>query len=166
MLYKTVHGSRLYGTAHENSDHDFYVVIAPTGKRKYAKQSIVNGIDTTTVDLPTFIRHATMGVPQALEAMWSPCAIVDEIPWRWNFYAGTEARSRFARTIKNFIIGDAATVKSKRHALRLGIELRDLLKYGRFSPVMRPLDVVWATHCAETMSDDAILDLAFDLAYN
>lgn len=165
MLFKTVHGSHLYGTAHENSDKDFYVVIEPTGKRKYAKQTIVDGIDTTTVDLGTWLRHCQFGVPQALEAMFSPLAIYDGLPaLRNSFRAGTEARRTYARTIKNFIY-DHDTFKSRRHALRLSIELHDLLRYGRFNPVMKSSDARWTEFYALALDKDDCFGLAMLTAY-
>lgn len=141
VLFKTVHGSRLYGLAHENSDHDFYTVVSKvrTAKAKYARQTIVDGVDSMVVDFGTWLRQCEMGVPQALEAMFSEQALVDKIEeFRLGYRVGTEVWSRYLRTIKSFALNEETDekfkFKKKRHALRLSFNLNELSRYGRFNP--------------------------------
>lgn len=44
-----------------------------------------------------------------------------------------DAHARYRRTIRAFSYG---TMKQRRHAVRLGFNLRDLRLSGRFNPVM------------------------------
>lgn len=146
-LFKTIHGSNLYGLAHENSDEDYYTVLANRPKRRsrYAKQTIVDGIDSMVVDLSTFTRYADMGVPQALEAMFAPTAEIDVIEeFRWHYRANLpNARDRYCRTIKSFALGD--TFKKRRHAFRLCLNLTELMERGRFNPTLTPIEAARIT---------------------
>lgn len=136
MLFKTVHGSHLYGLANAGSDMDYYVVV-PTrrgAKKHYAKQSIVDGVDTMTVDFGTWMDFCNAGVPQALEAMFSPVPEVDHLTaFRSSYRVNTAAMvNTYRRTIFNFFEQD--TLKMRRHALRLAVNLVTGVHYGRFNP--------------------------------
>lgn len=63
ILFKTIHGSRLYGLNHAESDEDFYTVVSRPRGRKYnwAKQSIVDGLDSVVIDFPTWLRLCEKG---------------------------------------------------------------------------------------------------------
>jgi hypothetical protein len=138
------HGSHLYGLARPDSDEDRYVVLLdrPPGngaKYRWAKQKIRNGVDTMTLDLHTFLDMACRGVPQALEAMFAPEAEVDKIAalrrsWR---ASGAEVWHTYRRTIRHFLI-DYGDLKRRRHALRLAVNLEDLMRYARFEPRLTP----------------------------
>lgn len=139
-LFRTVHGSHLYGLAHAGSDHDTYEVVtrlpyvAHNGSRsKYARQTIQGSEDRFVIDLSTFMAQCDRGVPQALEAMFSTVADVDHIAeLRAGYRAGGEVVARYLRTIKAFYNhGDA---KRRRHAARLAQNLQDIRQYGRFNP--------------------------------
>lgn len=169
LLFKTRHGSHLYGLNHADSDEDFYTVVRrPRSKRqKYAKHTIVDGIDTMKVDLPTWLRLCEKGVPQALEAMFAPNPLVDNIPWlRAGYRAwGAEVRGRYHRTIESFIFVDSS-LKKKRHALRLALNLQDLRRYGRFNPQMHPGHIAWANFIVKNVEDEErLLDIALKTAY-
>ena len=145
VLFKTVHGSRLYGLAHENSDHDFYTVVSKvkTAKAKYAKQSIIDGVDSTVVDFGTWLHQCEIGVPQALEAMFSEQALVDKIePFRLGYRTGSQCWDRYLRTIKSFALDEENNFKKKRHALRLAWNFNVMRRYGRFNPTLTEQDVV------------------------
>lgn len=138
-LLRTIHGSHLYGLSKPGSDLDYYVVV--DGKNKKAnKQTIVDGVDTNVVCLDTFLSLCQKGVPQALEALYSPYATVDEIPHiRHTFYAhGSVVESTYRRTIKNFWDDRSSrdVLKVRRHALRLLLNLRDIREYGKIYPVL------------------------------
>lgn len=135
VLFKTMHGSHLYGLNHAGSDEDWFVVVTkePYRRVRYAKQSIVDDQDTTTVDFGTFMEGCRKGVPQYLEAMMSQSPTVDLIgPLRAGFVASTGVYDTYLRTIKSMALTDE--FKSKRHALRLALNLRSIRATGRFNP--------------------------------
>jgi len=143
-LFRTIHGSNLYGLAHENSDEDYYTVLAnrPRRRSRYAKQTIVDNIDSMVVDLSTFTRYADLGVPQALEAMFSSYAEIDLIEdYRLSYRANmANARDRYTRTIKSFALND--DFKRRRHAFRLCLNLIVLMDTGRFNPRLSPQEAI------------------------
>lgn len=133
ILFKTIHGSHLYGLSTPSSDTDYYVVVS--GKnRNLNRQTIVDGIDTNVVCFDSFLRLATKGVPQALEAMFSREPEIDHIGFlRSSFFAtGPTVRDTYRRTIKNFWKG--TDLKRKRHALRLCLNYSQLQRTGQFNP--------------------------------
>lgn len=135
-LLKTLHGSRLYGLSTPESDFDWFTVVSKvrTNRRKYAKQTLKGSQDNNVVDLSTFMLGCEKGVPQYLEAMFSPLDTVNGLPFRSSYRAGTEALNTYLRTMKSFCMAD--TYKTRRHAVRLAFNLRDLARYGRFNPVL------------------------------
>ena len=142
VLLSTPHGSHLYGLATPESDLDFFKVIAdnPTVKGKYARQKIYevddDTYDETVTDMSTFAMYAGKGVPQYLEAMWSPQATGDEIhDWRMAFSPDYyKTQDTYIRTILNFY--EEQTIKKKRHAYRLVLNLLDLRENGIFDPTL------------------------------
>lgn len=137
VLFRTRHGSHLYGLAHAGSDEDWYTVIAKRGgmRKRDARQTIMNGLDSTVVDLSTFMHNCDMGVPQALEAMFSTEAEIDLLTDMRASYRINTANmvGTYKRTIKNFLLDDP-TYKKRRHALRLFMNLSTALETGRFDP--------------------------------
>lgn len=133
IIFETIHGSRLYGLHHENSDHDRYVIFDDTRR---AKQKFDGTNDVTRVGISDFLSKAFSGSHQSLEALFSP---VKE--WHDEHYrpliegavvpAGG-VRDKYMRTIKAFSLTD--DFKRRRHALRLAIALRDMTVYGKFNP--------------------------------
>ena len=81
ILFRTIHGSHLYGTAHANSDNDTFTVYAnePRTRARWAKQHVGEDEDTLKTDLSTFMQYCDKGVPQYLEALWSTMAEIDLI---------------------------------------------------------------------------------------
>lgn len=74
-VLSTVHGSHLYGLAHANSDLDTYEVVVG-GDKNFARQSN-RETDALRLHLSRFQRSVRDGVPQALEALFSPVAEYD-----------------------------------------------------------------------------------------
>lgn len=138
ILFTTIHGSNLYGLAHENSDLDNYIIVADkNGKKVKPQQTIVNNIDTTLIGLSYFMKQIHKGVPQALEALYSPYAEIDLLTWRHNYFCNSsEVVDTYLRTIKSFILDERHDYKYKKHALRLTYNLNDILQQGFFSPVL------------------------------
>ena len=154
VLFKTRHGSHLYGLAHADSDEDWFTVVtkkegstAHTRKR-YARQSIVDGIDSTVVDFGTWLTLCEKGVPQALEAMFSTQPVTDKLAaLRAGYRAGPAAYDTYLRTIKSFAMQDE--FKPKRHALRLALNMYDMRRTGRFNPTLSPMEVEFVTRMAQ-----------------
>lgn len=142
VLFKTVHGSKLYGLSHENSDDDFYTVVSKvkTAKARYSTHKINGTEDSVVVDFGTWLDQCRKGVPQALEAMFSDKPLVDEIgDLRSGFRVGTEVYDTYFRTMKSFALSDE--FKKRRHALRLGFSMRDIRREGRFNPTLTPMRI-------------------------
>lgn len=165
VLYRTEHGSRLYGLSHADSDFDYYTVVdkVKTAKARYSTHKIIDKVDSVVVDFGTFIDNCRKGVPQALEAMFASDehVLIDTIgPFRAGFRVGSdEVWDRYLRTIKSFAMQD--DFKHKRHALRLAFNLRGLRAHGRFNPTLTPLQVELvnelATLPAQYVYDDALV---------
>lgn len=174
VLFKTVHGSRLYGLVHENSDEDFYTVVTKRNadhrygrqeRARYAKQTIVGDEDTMLVDFGTWVEMCKSGVPQALEAMFSEMAVEDKIAeFREGFRAGTGVVDRYLRTIKSFAYSEVDPFKRKRHALRLALNLNELLKTGRFNPTLSPVQANVISNMAHRDADE-VYAIALFLAW-
>lgn len=166
ILFQTISGSRLYGLHHAESDYDWYTVVdkVKTNKAKYSTHTIVGNRDSVVVDFGTWINLAQKGVPQALEAMFSQQAYVDELAeFRAAFRAGRQAEATYLRTMKAMSVGED-TYKQRRHVMRLGFNLHDLKAYGRFNPTLHPDDVFTINQRAGSndMTDcyNFVLDLA------
>ena len=132
-LYKTMHGSGLYGLNHVDSDEDWYSVVY--GFRKN-KQEIIGNQDNLLVTLQSFLWQAEKGVPQALEAMFSCRVVHDYIPFiRKNFVPNyPRTIDTYSRTIRGFARKE--TLKAQRHAIRLTLNINDLWKTGKFNPTL------------------------------
>lgn len=165
IIFRTVHGSHLYGLAHAKSDYDTYEVFigTPDGEKtarwgmdsqrtkEYAKQSVdAQKNDVTSVHLSRFLDMLSLGTPLATEALFSPYAeIADEYK---AFFSALRVSSREARiSYRDIILSFAFDLggrrtksfntpenhfKCARHALRLALNLNDLVRSGQFSPVL------------------------------
>lgn len=168
VLFQTPHGSHLYGTSHPLSDRDVFTVVEKlpypphNGHSKYARQTIKDGLDETVVDLSTFLNGCASGVPQYLEAMFSHEATIDHLEeFRAQYHVGSAVVPTYIRTIKSFSYDERdGGTKKRRHALRLALNARDILRYGRFNPRL-PEDRVaelWAL--AESLDGEECCELA------
>ncbi len=166
QLFKTLHGSHLYGLATPESDTDYFTVVTKEkqSRKRYAKQSIVDGIDSNVVDLGTFLVGCEKGVPQYLEAMFSEQAIGDDLiaDLRRNFRVSTGVLETYYRTIKSFALAEG--YKTKRHALRLAFNARDIGRYGRFNPTLDAETAAYISDMA-TKSHEDVLGLAYCWAW-
>lgn len=132
----TVHGSHLYGLAHADSDDDMYTVADLSMSR--AVQGVTGKDDNTIVPLDVFMDACWSGQPKALEALWSPHAttspMMAEFARTFRVGAGT-AQDSFRRTSEHFFRdGKIESMKNRRHALRLAVQLRGIMESGRFNP--------------------------------
>lgn len=171
VLFNTVHGSRLYGLAHAQSDVDYFTVVSKKGgttahtKKRYAKQSIVEGVDSTVVDLGTFMVGCEKGVPQFLEAMFSEQSICDDKieSLRRSYRCGTGVLETYFRTMKSFALAEG--YKSKRHALRLALNARDITLSGRFNPRLNDSQIEDISRGAHMHQHD-VYRLAVDIVWH
>ena len=149
IVLKTIHGSKLYGTSHKDSDSDYYVVVNNRRLRRRAHQTIVDGVDTLTIDLSYWLHLCEEGVCQALEALFAPAPEIDVIAdlrasYKCNIAKATRT---YNRTIRNFY--EAGDSKRARHSLRLWLNLQEIQHTGRFNPVLSPADREWVTEWAD-----------------
>lgn len=153
VLFKTVHGSKLYGLAKTTSDDDFYIVTPTkyTARKINAKQKIEGNDDTTSMDFASFVTLAKRGVPQTLETMFSRKSRSDFFEdYRQGYYASDpEVIHTYMRTIKSFSLSPKDPYKRKRHALRLSINLEELLYTGRFNPTLSSANAIRITRLAQ-----------------
>lgn len=166
ILFKTPHGSRLYGLNHADSDEDWYTVVVkpPTKKKRYSTHKIIDNDDSVVVDFGTWLVLCEKGVPQALEAMFSTMPVTDNLAaLRAGFRAGSGAYDTYLRTIKSFALQDE--FKPKRHALRLALNMRDLREYGKFNPTLKRYEVSTLTGLATNLSGEETYQYAKMLAW-
>jgi hypothetical protein len=132
-ILETVHGSHLYGLNHSNSDLDLFRVVRYGTKTKH---KVTEESDLTQMPLDTFLERVFHGSHQSCEALFSPLAEVDprySPMFKGIRVTGEDVFARYRRTIHAFSYG---TMKQRRHAVRLGFNLADLKRQGRFNPVM------------------------------
>lgn len=147
VLFKTPHGSKLYGLSHANSDDDFFI-ISPTryvarkvgsqARRNQASQKFEGNNDIVAMDFKTFTNLADEGVPQALETMYSRAARSDYFEeFRQSYFCSSPAVvHRYMKTIKSFSMTEKDPFKRHRHALRLALNLEEIVYTGRFNPTL------------------------------
>lgn len=137
VIFSTIHGSQLYGLAHEGSDCDTFTVTDSTST--HVRQTVSGESDSVRMGFNTFLIRALGGSHQSVEALFSPYK-----EWNDDFLylkpfidnmvvCGAEVYARYERTIRRFCFGD---LKRRRHAVRLSWNLEDLRARGRFNPVM------------------------------
>lgn len=164
VLFKTPHGSHLYGLAHADSDEDFYTVVSKvkTARAKYAKQKIDGDTDSLVIDFGTWLWQLADGVPQAWEAAFSTAPLVDKIgPMRAGLHMTDACAPRYLRTITSFCM--TQDPKRKRHGLRLALNMYDWQRAGRFNPTLTPNEVDWMTEQAKK-DCDAVYAVAMSMA--
>lgn len=138
VVLSTVHGSNLYGLAHDKSDKDTYLVLSDRTGSTSPTQIIHGEDDHLIIGFSNFMKQIYKGVPQALEAFYSPLAEVDKISaYRSNYFCNSDqVVNTYLRTIKSFSLDERHSYKYKRHALRLTFNLNSILTNGMFSPVL------------------------------
>lgn len=156
LIFETVHGSHLYGLAHQGSDMDIYRVYEGGGLSLH--QSVHAGVDVVRGDLEAFVRRAQSGSHQSCEALFSPAKqFYPGMEEKWGLYlegfrvTGREVFEKYERTIKKFCYGD---YKRRRHAVRLFLSLRGLRAEGRFNPRLDEDEARWCTRMADAWSGD------------
>lgn len=142
LIFSTVHGSRLYGLDHSESDMDIFEVTTSHANKARHRVS-ANGIDRVSVGMDTYLARVFEGSHQAVEALFSPYktwGTGDHARFYRSYLEGMRVTGRqvfekYERTIHTFCFGD---FKRRRHAARLALNLADLRVEGRFNPVLTP----------------------------
>ena len=154
-VLRTIHGSHLYGTNTANSDVDYYwVFTSPDYNRsKMCRQAVSPaGIDVTVLSLDRFMYFCSIGVPQALEALYSHKADINPkyFPLLKGIKPGYyQTLDRYERTIFNFAFNTGGRsarqankmspqqkTKLKRHSLRLAYNYRQFSERSTFNPTL------------------------------
>ena len=158
-LFRTEHGSHLYGLANENSDHDIFVVRA-NGPRK-AEHTIRGVYDIVEVGMTTFLRRCMEGSHQSCEALFSNRKHYSEegLKYKPMFESiqvtGKDVFAKYERTIRKFAFGD---FKRRRHGARLWLNLRDMREYGRFDPTLSADEKDFVNSIAELYEGNDMLE--------
>ena len=154
-VLRTIHGSHLYGTNTANSDVDYYwVFTSPDYNRsKMCRQAVSpNGIDVTVLSLDRFMYFCSIGVPQALEALYSHKADINPkyFPLLKGIKPGYyQTLDMYERTIFNFAFNTGGRsarqankmssqqkAKLRRHSLRLAYNYRQFSERSTFNPTL------------------------------
>ena len=105
LIFSTVHGSHLYGLAHEGSDRDVYYVYE--GKGRNLRHTMKGDDDSVRGTLDAFLERAYTGSHQSVEALfsqkkdWAPGmqekygAMLDRL-----YIEGGEVFAKYERAIK------------------------------------------------------------------
>lgn len=159
LIFETIHGSHLYGLAHEGSDKDMFRVT--TSNKGGAKHVMRDGVDVCEMGIDAFLDRALSGSHQSAEAMFSPHKTwgtgMEQI-WgpmiEGHRITGPDVFKKYERTIKKFCFGD---FKRRRHACRLSLNLADLRKDGRFNPVMSQVEIQLSNAYANELTGNDLL---------
>ena len=150
VLMATIHGSYLYGTAHENSDLDCYVVTLD-GKNTHKEFKTDNGyiLDVRRNSLERYVELVGYGAHQAVEAFYSPYAVWDTTSVWYSFLRAQ--RTNLASFAKKCLSaadafreqGELKPEKAKKffmHADRLEYGVEYALDHnGAYTPVWKDL---------------------------
>lgn len=136
VIFSTIHGSYLYGTAHQDSDIDIFIV-RESGKNKSTN---IDNIDVQVLNLETFLRLAQTGCHQAVEALYSPYKKFSNTPYRPFIEHIRVSPYGFVKKTLSAAKAFCArgTVKGLQHAHRLEESAQQML-CGEYSPVWKPL---------------------------
>lgn len=156
-LFRTEHGSHLYGLANENSDRDIFIVTSNRGR--HAHQSVNGDDDVVTVGMTTFLRRCMEGSHQSCEALFSGRKLYSEegLKYKPMFESmqvtGKDVFAKYERTIRKFAFGD---FKRRRHAGRLKLNLNDLRDYGRFDPTLTDREIALVNRMARFEGEELL----------
>lgn len=136
IIFSTIHGSRLYGLNHANSDEDRLIVYDSNRTARHVHRG---RDDVVHVGLVDFLNKATSGSHQSLEALFSPYKEWEKEEFKPLLESivvpAAGVREKYLRTIKRFSFGE---FKRRRHGIRLAYCLWDLQQFGRFNPRLTP----------------------------
>lgn len=136
VIFATIHGSYLYGTAHQDSDIDIFIV-RESGKNKSTN---IDNVDVQALNLETFLRLAQTGCHQAVEALYSPYKKFTNSPYRFLIEHLRVSPYSFAKKALSAAQSFHArgTSKGLQHARRLEESAQQMI-YGEYSPLWKTL---------------------------
>lgn len=145
VLFETTFGSKLYGLAHAGSDNDTYRVVSELGgRRKNKTKHVIDGKeDVFTIDLKSFLYQVHVGMPNALEAMFSTVATAGPLEaYRQGFRISLPVMHESYR--ERVTVESRGGLKQRRHALRWALNFREALNRGGvFNPTLSEEDARW-----------------------
>lgn len=163
IILRTITGSRLHGTSHDNSDYDFFTVVTEDIK---TKSTTSPHEDNVLMSYSTFSELVRKGSPRELEALFSQKKEVSNPALESIHPVTSKAVDRFLNMIVNLVNRDKS-LKTQRHAVRLCLYISDLLEFGFFNPSLSPaqLDTVLIR---DKMNRDELIRYLADqaLSYN
>lgn len=150
-LLTVLTGSRLYGLATPSSDTDLIVIEVEPWEKVIGlsdvcmpSQKIENGIDTRVYPLHHFAKLAATGNPAVLEVLFARRDYYQNYLPEWEYLRG--ARDSFlSERVRVAYLGFAerelskkdADAKSVATAVRLMMQLEDILTYHCFDPTLQ-----------------------------
>jgi hypothetical protein len=156
----TFHGSHLYGLNKPDSDLDIFRVVA---SRSRPRVWVKGGFDYQEFGLDDFMTNVFNGSHQSCEALFSPRKYVHpryKALFNGIRVTGEAAFARYRRTIHSFSYGDD---KKRRHAVRLGFNLADLRRHGRFDPVLTHDQRTKVMVLSQLYAGQSLYDIAINL---
>lgn len=150
LICVTIHGSYLYGTAHEKSDVDFFAVYNNDKKKKNKnKHKKVGDLDVQLHSLSTFLKNIDEGATNASETLYSPyLTFVDDNPYKEMILSLRPSKYKMIKKMSGAKEGylDIAERTAERdpyksqkcinHAKRMEDSIEKLLE-GNWSPVWK-----------------------------
>lgn len=149
LICVTIHGSYLYGTAHEKSDVDFFAVYH-NDKKKKNKHKKVGNLDVQLHSLDTFLKNIEEGATNASETLYSPyLTFVEDSPYKEMVLSLKPSKYKMIKKMSGAKEGYLDTAeriaerdpyKSQKcinHAKRMEDSIDKLLE-GNWSPVWKP----------------------------
>lgn len=160
LIYKTVAGSRLYGTSRPQSDYDFRgVAIEPLegliGLSSRFEQAERKEPDEVIWGLGKFLRLALENNPNILDMLFAPQEhwITAAPAWEYIYdqrhdFLSTKVRQTYVgyavsqlKRMKRDEDGEFARLKHAAHLVRLLLQVESILKEGDFTPVLSGNDL-------------------------
>ena len=131
VLLLTPTGSRLYGTHRPDSDHDFWAVVLEGVKPSH---KVVGEEDVAVIPLKHFQEMLNKGVPQALEALWSPQA---QFHAQWESYMKALQPNVWSAKYRHLAKqGEKVVQKERMHKARLSLQWLQMAAFGKFNPTL------------------------------
>lgn len=156
IVFETIHGSHLYGLAHDGSDYDLFRVT--TSRARRTRHYKAGNEDVAEVGVSLFLERAASGAHQSVEALFSLRKVWGDESFRPFIenlnVTGHEVFAKYERTIKKFAHSD---FKRRRHACRLALNLGELRKHGRFNPTLTQPEATLATKLATAYEGEELL---------
>lgn len=156
IAFTTLHGSRLYGLDHKESDKDMMIVYNDHRKAKHKKNGDEDVIHVGIFDL---IEKAYGGSHQFVEGVFSQKKIWEDETYRPLIdglrIPGSTIAVKYERTIKKLCYEDT---KLRRHAARLALNLSQLRHTGQCNPSLTPLQIHNVKTLAKYAKDDTLKD--------